>query len=181
MVCITIEKSKFYSIVGEEAPNKLNFPNTEIKIPEGLKSLLKKTLKENPKIIEYGLKKKSSFADVSLSASKLLPKLDLNFTAQNAWAPNTFFEEYENYKNLYNKRNNQNISEIRDIINKYALKGSFGTAFESDATGYLFVYHLEILIIFITLITLGGLSQELRKANFRINDKKRFGLAEIPS
>ena len=32
------------------------------------------------------------------SASKLLPKLDLNFTAQNAWAPNTFFDEYENYK-----------------------------------------------------------------------------------
>ena len=70
---------------------------------------------------------------------------------------------------------------LRDIINKYALKGSFGTAFESDATGYLFVYHLEILIIFITLVTLGGLSQELRKANFRINEKKRFGLAEIPS
>ncbi|MDA9655005.1 TolC family outer membrane protein [Pelagibacteraceae bacterium] len=95
---IEIEKSKFYSIVGEEAPNKLNFPNTDIKIPEKLKSLIKETLKENPKIIEYGLKKKSSFSDVSLSASKLLPQLDLNFTAQNAWAPNTFFEEYENYK-----------------------------------------------------------------------------------
>ena len=95
---IEIEKSKFYSIVGKEAPNKLNFPNMEIKTPDRLKSLLKETLKENPKIIEYGLKKKSSFADVSLSSSKLLPKLDLNFTAQNAWAPNTFFEEYENYK-----------------------------------------------------------------------------------
>ena len=95
---IEIEKSKFYSIVGEEAPNKLNFPNTEIKIQDELKPLLKETLKENPKIIEHGLKKKSSFADVSLSASKLLPKIDLNFRAQNAWAPNTFFEEYENYK-----------------------------------------------------------------------------------
>ena len=70
---------------------------------------------------------------------------------------------------------------LRDIINKYALKGSFGSAFESHATGYLFVYHLEILIIFITLVTLGGLSQELRKANFKTGDKDRFGLAEIPS
>ena len=95
---IEIEKSRFYSIVGEEASNKLKFPNTEIKIPEKLKFLLRDTLKENPKIIEHGLKKKSAFADISLSASKLLPQLDLNFTAQNAWAPNTFFEEYENYK-----------------------------------------------------------------------------------
>lgn len=95
---IEIEKSKFFSIVGEEASNKLNFPNTEIKVPEKLKFLLRDTLKENPKIIEYGLKKKSAFSDISLSASKLLPQLDLNFTAQNAWAPNTFFEEYENYK-----------------------------------------------------------------------------------
>ena len=95
---IEIEKSKFYSIVGEEASNKLKFPDTEIKVPEKLKFLLRDTLKENPKIIEYGLKKKSAFSDISLSASKLLPQLDLNFTAQNAWAPNTFFEEYENYK-----------------------------------------------------------------------------------
>ena len=95
---IEIEKSRFYSVVGEEAPNKLYFPNIKIKTPDGLKVLLRETLKANPKIIEYGLKKKSSIADVSLSASKLLPQLDLNFTAQNAWAPNTFFEEYENYK-----------------------------------------------------------------------------------
>jgi len=27
-----------------------------------------------------------------------LPSLDLNISAQNAWAPNTFFDEYENYK-----------------------------------------------------------------------------------
>ena len=95
---IEIEKSKFFSIVGEEAPNKLDFPKKPIKTPEDLNKLLKETLKENPKIIEFALKKKSSFSDVSLSVSKLLPKLDLSFTAQNAWAPNTFFEEYENYK-----------------------------------------------------------------------------------
>lgn len=115
---IEIEKSRFFSIVGVEAPSKLNFPKTDIKIPDDLKSLLKATLKENPKIIEYGLKKKSSFSDVSLSASKLLPKLDLNFTAQNAWAPNTFFEEYENYKvelslNIPLYKGGYNYSDVR--------------------------------------------------------------------
>ena len=115
---IEIEKSKFYSIVGVEAPNKLNFPSADIKTPDVLKALIRETLKENPKIIEYGLKKKSSFADISLSASKLLPKLDLNFTAQNAWAPNTFFEEYENYKvelslNIPLYRGGYNYSDVR--------------------------------------------------------------------
>ena len=95
---IEIEKSKFYSVVGEEAPNKLNFPKKPIKLPKKLKNVIKETLKGNPKIIESGLKKKSSILDISLSATNLLPKLDLNLTAQNAWAPNTFFEEYENYK-----------------------------------------------------------------------------------
>ena len=95
---IAIEKSKFFSIVGEEAPNNLDFPKKVIKTPKELKRLLKETLKGNPKIIESGFRKKSSFLDVSLSASNLLPKLDLNLNAQNAWAPNTFFEEYENYK-----------------------------------------------------------------------------------
>jgi BCD family chlorophyll transporter-like MFS transporter len=70
---------------------------------------------------------------------------------------------------------------LRDIINKFALSGAFGTTFESDATGYLFVYHLEILIIFITLIALGSLSQELNKKNIVNNKDNRFGLAEIPS
>jgi len=139
---IEIEKSRFFSIVGAEAPGILKFPKTAIKTPDDLKSLLKATLKGNPKIIEYGFKKKSSFSDVSLSASKLLPKLDLNFTAQNAWAPNTFFEEYENYKielslniPLYNggynhsdvrqkKKNATQSSKYYDYIIKDTLKKS---------------------------------------------------------
>jgi len=70
---------------------------------------------------------------------------------------------------------------LRDIINQLALSGVFGKTFESDATGYLFVYHLEILIIFITLISLGSLSQELKKKQIDNNKETRFGLAEIPS
>ena len=43
-----------------------------------------------------------SFVKISSAASELLPTLDLNLSAQNAWAPNTFFDEYENYKVEFN-------------------------------------------------------------------------------
>ena len=70
---------------------------------------------------------------------------------------------------------------LRDIINTLAVSGVFGATFENHSTGYLVVYHLEILIIFVTLISLGSLSQELNKKNIESNKKNRFGLAEIPS
>jgi len=70
---------------------------------------------------------------------------------------------------------------LRDIINKIAKSGYFGATFENEAIGYIFVYHLEILLIFITLIALGVLSQELNKRKIKNNDQKSFGLSEIPS
>ena len=79
------------------------------------------------------------------------------------------------------KLNTSKIANELIIINKLALSGVFGATFESDATGYLFVYHLEILIIFITLISLGSLSQELNKQSDNKKESNRFGLAEIPS
>ena len=70
---------------------------------------------------------------------------------------------------------------IRDIVNKMALNGYFGSTFENNSIGYIFVYHLEILFIFITLIALGMLSQELNKRKIKNNGQKSFGLTEIPS
>ena len=70
---------------------------------------------------------------------------------------------------------------LRDIVNKMALNGYFGSTFENNAIGYIFVYHLEILLIFITLIALGMLSQELNKREIKNNGQKSFGLTEIPS
>ena len=70
---------------------------------------------------------------------------------------------------------------LRDIINKMALNGYFGSTFENNSIGYIFVYHLEILFIFITLIALGMLSQELNKRKIKNNGQKSFGLTEIPS
>ena len=69
-----------------------------------------------------------SFIKISSAASELLPSLDLNLTAQNAWAPNTFFDEYENYKLEFNLKfplysGGYNYSNIRQK-KKEALQNS---------------------------------------------------------
>ena len=70
---------------------------------------------------------------------------------------------------------------LRDVVNKIALSGYLGSTFENNSIGYIFVYHLEILFIFITLIVLGMLSQEINKRKIKDHDQKNFGLTEIPS
>ena len=70
---------------------------------------------------------------------------------------------------------------LRDVVNKIALSGYLGSTFENNSIGYIFVYHLEILFIFITLIVLGMLSQEINKRKIKDHDQKSFGLTEIPS
>ncbi len=92
------ERSKYFSLVGAEAPSNLKFPEIKIEMPKKLKDISKETLQGNPNIIAGGFRKKLSFIKISSAAAELLPSLDLNLSAQNAWAPNTFFDEYENYK-----------------------------------------------------------------------------------
>ena len=70
---------------------------------------------------------------------------------------------------------------LRDVVNKIALSGYLGSTFENNSIGYIFVYHLEILFIFITLIVLGMLSQEINKRKIKDHNQKSFGLTEIPS
>ena len=70
---------------------------------------------------------------------------------------------------------------LRDVVNKIALSGYLGSTFENNSIGYIFVYHLEILFIFITLIVLGMLSQEINKRKIKDHTQKSFGLTEIPS
>ena len=70
---------------------------------------------------------------------------------------------------------------LRDVVNKIALSGYLGSTFENNSIGYIFVYHLEILFIFITLIALGMLSQEINKRKIKDHGQKSFGLTEIPS
>ena len=70
---------------------------------------------------------------------------------------------------------------IKDFIGKLAMDGSLGVGLVSPAIGYIFVYHLEILIIFITIAVLGPLAQQINRINRSTkNNRSSFGLSELP-
>lgn len=68
---------------------------------------------------------------------------------------------------------------LRDIVAGLAERGMLGPAFSDPAISYSVVYHLEIALLFATLIAIGPLvrSAETRRAP----TTARFGLAEFPS
>lgn len=67
---------------------------------------------------------------------------------------------------------------LRDIVNAAALNGSLGEALNSAATGYSVVYHLEIGLLFATLIALGPL---VRTRALSDPAPQPIGLAEFPT
>ncbi len=74
---------------------------------------------------------------------------------------------------------------IRDAVSGLAMAGWLGEALVNPATGYSFVYHLEIVLLFATLIAIGPLvrrsdSTASRRAA-RSAPPAPFGLAELPS
>jgi BCD family chlorophyll transporter-like MFS transporter len=66
---------------------------------------------------------------------------------------------------------------LRDVVSALATQGWLGSALASPATGYSFVYHLELLLLFATLVAIGPL---VRNAVGRKPSTGRFGLAEHP-
>jgi MFS transporter, BCD family, chlorophyll transporter len=46
---------------------------------------------------------------------------------------------------------------IRDAVGGLAMQGSFGSALVDPSTGYSVVYHLEIMLLFVTLVAIGPL------------------------
>ncbi len=52
---------------------------------------------------------------------------------------------------------------LRDAVTHLTSNGAFGEGFTGPATGYIFVYHVEILLLFITLIALGPLVHTTRR------------------
>lgn len=74
---------------------------------------------------------------------------------------------------------------IRDVVAGLAANGSLGPALSSVATGYSVVYHLEILLLFMTLAALGPLVSQPSAADERAGGdaggKRGFGLAEFPT
>lgn len=70
---------------------------------------------------------------------------------------------------------------LRDAVNQVALAGHWGEALNDPATGYSVVYHLEIGLLFVTLVALGPLVT--RAGAFRKTDQKPtgLGLADFPT
>jgi len=64
---------------------------------------------------------------------------------------------------------------LRDVINALAVSGQLGDALSGPGTGYSFVYHLEIGLLFATLIALGDIDHAS-------NSKRTgIGLADLPA
>ncbi len=66
---------------------------------------------------------------------------------------------------------------LRDLLSGLAARGALGAGLSSASVGYSFVYHLEIALLFGTLIAIGPLV----RAGDRRNAPSRFGLAEMPN
>jgi BCD family chlorophyll transporter-like MFS transporter len=67
---------------------------------------------------------------------------------------------------------------LRDVVSALAQQGALGSALGSPAVGYSFVYHLEIGLLFATLVAVGPLVR--LGAQPRSPSGQRLGLAEMP-
>jgi MFS transporter, BCD family, chlorophyll transporter len=66
---------------------------------------------------------------------------------------------------------------VSDFVSSLAASGALGAAMEAPAAGYSFVYHLEILLLFATLVALGPL---VRRSGRSSSSHPSFGLAQLP-
>jgi BCD family chlorophyll transporter-like MFS transporter len=66
---------------------------------------------------------------------------------------------------------------LRDIVSTLAQQGHLGPGLAGPGTGYSVVYHLEIALLFATLVAIGPL---VRRADAPPLAATRFGLAEFP-
>jgi BCD family chlorophyll transporter-like MFS transporter len=67
---------------------------------------------------------------------------------------------------------------IRDVVSSLAESGALGVALNEPSTGYGVVYHLEILLLFATLVAVGPLVRPAGEITRPSSSK--FGLAEFP-
>lgn len=72
---------------------------------------------------------------------------------------------------------------IRDVVNAAVSTGAWGEALNDPSTGYSVVYHLEIALIFITLIALGPLvrAHALTRNDHATGETGKIGLADFPT
>ncbi len=73
---------------------------------------------------------------------------------------------------------------LRDLISNLAVNGSLGAALleQGAAAGYVFVYHIEVGLLFATLVVIGPLVQHARAPSMQADSRSSssFGLAEFP-
>jgi BCD family chlorophyll transporter-like MFS transporter len=67
---------------------------------------------------------------------------------------------------------------LRDVVGDLAASGALGSAMTGAATGYGFVYHVEIAFLFAALVALGPLVQTNRSPTLPLST--RFGIAALP-
>jgi BCD family chlorophyll transporter-like MFS transporter len=67
---------------------------------------------------------------------------------------------------------------LRDLVSTLGERGVLGEALTGPAVGYSVVYHVEIALLFMTLVTIGPLVRATHPIRFI--QAKRFGLAEFP-
>jgi BCD family chlorophyll transporter-like MFS transporter len=65
---------------------------------------------------------------------------------------------------------------IRDLVSAMAVHGDLGAVLTSAGAGYSAVYHLELLLLFMTLVALGPLVKVFKRSSA----DEAFGLAEFP-
>lgn len=66
---------------------------------------------------------------------------------------------------------------LRDVVGSLATGGWLGTALNTTSTGYSFVFHLEIFLLFGVLIALGPL---VKRQHAPARSAQPLGLAELP-
>jgi BCD family chlorophyll transporter-like MFS transporter len=67
---------------------------------------------------------------------------------------------------------------IRDVIDALSVQGLLGPALTGPSVGYGFVYHIEIALLFATLVAIGPLVRTA--GTMRAPSSTKFGLAEFP-
>ncbi|MEM7746663.1 MAG: BCD family MFS transporter [Pseudomonadota bacterium] len=68
---------------------------------------------------------------------------------------------------------------IRDVVTTLAEAGLLGPAMTGPSAGYSVVYHIEILLLFVTLIAVGPLVRNSERRSD--HQENKFGLASFPS
>jgi BCD family chlorophyll transporter-like MFS transporter len=70
---------------------------------------------------------------------------------------------------------------LRDSIDALAMTGVLGEGLATPATGYSFVYHAEIGLLFVTLAVLGPLVRTSGVPQSNVTGPTRLGLADFPT